>query len=307
MTDPHQLANRRARAQHGVVSRAQLLTAGFTKDQIAYLVKTRRLLSLHAGVYLMAAVGRSREAELTAALLAAGEGAFASHRTAVAVWVPGCELGQPEITTVAGFAPRLEGVIVHRTTIGLTPLDVVKHGIWRVARPALALLQLGAVAGRAEVERAVEAAVLADVVEPRELEVLLDRFGGPGNRGAATLRAILEARTGSPESELEWELLGIIRRYCSFEPAVQHWVTTSSGHRFRLDVAVPDVKVALEAQGWRWHGGKAKTQQDRRRRNALVADGWFVLEYDWADCRRRPRSVGREIEATVARRRALAS
>jgi very-short-patch-repair endonuclease len=201
--------------------------------------------------------------------------------------------------------PRLHGVRLHRSTVD-TPLDVVRHGIWRVTSPALTLLQLGAVATRDEVEKACEFAVLTGLVRPEQLEVVLDRFGGSGMRGAATLRALLDERTEAPESELEWLLIGIVRRYCSFEPVRQHEVVIN-GKKYRLDLAVPEVKVSLEAVGRRWHDGRAAVEADTRRRTAITAAGWAVLEYRWADCKRRPKGIGLEIEATVQSRRWMAS
>jgi very-short-patch-repair endonuclease len=306
--EPKILARRKAAKQHGVIAHQQLVKLQLTERRIQGMVRRAELIPLHRGVYLVAGSPPSPESALTAALLAAGKKAHASHRTAAAIWeMPGFGLRTPEVTTVVGATPHLQGVELHRTTLGLTPLDVVVHGIWRVTRPALTLLQLGDVADRLAVEEATEFAVLTDLVTPDDLAVVLDRFGGPGVRGSATLRKILADRTESPESKLEWELIRIVRRYCSFQPTIQHWVTTRSGRTYRLDLCVPEIKVDIEGIGRRWHGGKAKTESDRQRRNALVGEGWVVLEYGWADCKRRPKGIGREIEGVVADRMRLAS
>lgn len=306
--DGKRLARRSAASQHGVITHDQLRDLDLTQRHIHGMLSRGEIVALHQGVYLFEGVPPSPESRLTAALLAAGPRAHVSHRSAAAIWnMPGFELDPPELTTVLGSAPHLRDVELHRTTIGPTPLDVVRHGLWRVTRPALTLLQLGAVAGKGAVEEATEFAVLTGLVTPADLDVILDRFGRPGVRGAATLRAIVEARSGSPESKLEWELVRIVRRYCSFEPTIQYWVTTRSGERYRLDLCVPEVKVDIEGIGHRWHGGKQRTAADRRRRNALISDGWAVLEYGWADCRRRPKAIGREIDELVAERSRLAS
>lgn len=304
--NPMRSANARASRQYGVVTHEQLLTAGLSRSQITYLLKKERVVPLHRGVYRMAAVPPSAEADLTAALLAAGPRSFASHRTGAAIWkMPGFELAKPELTVVSRSTPSLANVDAHLSASPV-PLDVVRHGIWRVTTPAFTLLQLGSVATKAEVEKACEFAVFTGLVRPEQLEVVLDRFGGPGCRGAATLRALLDERTAAPESELEWLLIGIIRRYCSFEPVRQHRVVIN-GREYRLDLAVPDVKVSLEAVGRRWHDGKTAVEADTRRRRALTAAGWAVHEFRWAECKRRPKAIGAEIEAIVAGRRRLAS
>jgi very-short-patch-repair endonuclease len=45
---------------------------------------------------------------------------------------------------------------------------------------------------------------------------------------------------------------------------------------FRLDLAWPRIKVALEYDGVEFHTGRALTN-DRARHNALAAQGWTVL------------------------------
>jgi len=42
-------------------------------------------------------------------------------------------------------------------------------------------------------------------------------------------------------------------------------------------------RLALEADGYRWHSGRQAWQRDLRRRNALTAAGWEVLHATWSD------------------------
>src|SRR4051794_13965649 len=75
-----------ADAQHGVVSRAQLLQAGLTRNEIDHRAETGRLIRLYRGVY---AVGHQRltvQGRWMAAVLACGPGAVLSHQSAGALW-----------------------------------------------------------------------------------------------------------------------------------------------------------------------------------------------------------------------------
>src|SRR5882757_7628133 len=82
---------RLARAQHGVLTRADLLALGFSDRAVKHRVAAGRLHPISTGVY---AVGRR---ELTphgrwmAAVLACGDGAVLSHRSAAQLWGIGYE------------------------------------------------------------------------------------------------------------------------------------------------------------------------------------------------------------------------
>ncbi len=58
-----------------------------------------------------------------------------------------------------------------------------------------------------------------------------------------------------------------------------------------LDLAFPDRRLAIEIDGWAWHHNPERFQEDPRRQNALVAAGWTVLRFTWADLVERPEHV----------------
>lgn len=45
--------------------------------------------------------------------------------------------------------------------------------------------------------------------------------------------------------------------------------------KYRIDVALPDIHIAIEYDGWRWH--ENKPEHDRQRDKALIEAGWRVL------------------------------
>ena len=74
-----------ASAGHGVVTRAQLLSAGVTARQIKRRVQSGGLIRVHRGVYRVGHRAPSVEATYLAAVLAAGEGALLCGRAAAHV------------------------------------------------------------------------------------------------------------------------------------------------------------------------------------------------------------------------------
>jgi very-short-patch-repair endonuclease len=63
-----------------------------------------------------------------------------------------------------------------------------------------------------------------------------------------------------------------------------------------VDLAYPSARLALEADGYRYHSRRSQWQRDLRRRNELAAAGWTVLHFTWEDVR----SGRRETVARVA-------
>jgi very-short-patch-repair endonuclease len=46
---------------------------------------------------------------------------------------------------------------------------------------------------------------------------------------------------------------------------------------FRADFAYPEHKLIIEVMGYRWHGGRARWEQDLSRSSELGAAGWRIL------------------------------
>jgi very-short-patch-repair endonuclease len=63
-------------------------------------------------------------------------------------------------------------------------------------------------------------------------------------------------------------------------PALQYEVWDGSSVVARLDGAYPELKVAIEVDGYRYHGHREAQSQDRRRRNRLVELGWVFHQVD---------------------------
>src|SRR3954469_2785877 len=101
-----------AAAQYGVVSRRQLLELGFSRDGIAHRLATRRLHRLYAGVYAVGHTRVCREGRWLAAVLACGEDAVLSHRSAAALWGIIRYEGRVEVT--ARHAHRRGSAVVAR-------------------------------------------------------------------------------------------------------------------------------------------------------------------------------------------------
>jgi very-short-patch-repair endonuclease len=242
-----------AAKQHGVISTAQLEAAGLTRAAIAKRVKAARLHRLHRGVY---AVGHTRltfEGRCMAAMLALGEGAAISHRSAAALWglLPPDD-GPIEITVPGdGGRERRKGIRVHRSSTFIAGVSILRNGI-AVTKATRTLRDL---------HRTVSQSVYRTAV-----------------RRALDKRLISSAQLRSEEeltrSELEKLMLRLCRRHRLPQPEVNARVGPHE-----VDFLWRDQKVIVETDPWRHHGDRSAFERDRARDAHLQSLGFRVLRF----------------------------
>lgn len=81
-----------------MVARRQLLALGFNAREIEHRVARGRLHPVIRGVYAVGWPRLTRKRRWMAAVLACGEGAVLSHRSAAALWEIGIEGGVVEVS-----------------------------------------------------------------------------------------------------------------------------------------------------------------------------------------------------------------
>ena len=267
-----------AGSQHGLVTRTQALSTLSTK-QLEGWVDRRVLVPVRPGVYRFRGVPESWEQRLLAACLAAD--GVASHRAAARVWgVEGVASLRLEITVSLGQVVRLPGVRAHRSN-RLGPEFLTVQREIPVTTPARTLVDLSAVTPTPTLEKAVDGALRDGLVTVASLRACFDALAGRGRRRVAHFRPILDARQPgySPgDSDLE----GRVRRWlvaAGVPPPVPQFAVLAGVERYRIDYAYPDVRVAIEIDGWATHGTRNAFDHDRVRGNDLELAGWTLLRF----------------------------
>jgi very-short-patch-repair endonuclease len=85
-------------------------------------------------------------------------------------------------------------------------------------------------------------------------------------------------------------------------PEVQH-VVVVNGRRYRLDLAYPELRIAVEYDGEE-HRTQARARRDLVREADLASAGWRILRFDAAVVMRRPHQIVAEVQAELAARTA---
>jgi hypothetical protein len=194
--------SRIAQDQCGVTSLAQLLGAGLSYAQVKALVGRGVLIPLHRGVYAVGHRPVLTKAYLIAALLAAGPGAFLSHRTAAAVHtLREVSMRLIDVTIPNGKRRSRDGLAVH--TIKGEPDLKTRNGLWVSSVPQM-LIELAPLETAAELDRLVTQSVRKQILDLDAVhEALLRNRRRPG---VAKLRKVLKDYLPRPDRKSKLEV-----------------------------------------------------------------------------------------------------
>lgn len=266
--------------QHGLITRAQLLDLG-SRRQVERLISTRRIVPVRRGVFRVVGTPESWEQVLMGACLAGGQTARASLRSAAAIWsLDGFRRDHLDVTVDPARRARLDGVIVHESNFDAPHHRAVREGI-PVTSVARTLADLSSILPHWGVGRVVDDAVRRRLTTMAAYERVARDLTRRGRRRSTITRAVLEERSfahDGSESDPERGIGRLLRRNGLPRPAAQFWVTTHIG-KFRLDLAYPREKVAIEYDSWSHHAPRTAFDGDRRRDRALEMVGWHVLRF----------------------------
>ena len=57
---------------------------------------------------------------------------------------------------------------------------------------------------------------------------------------------------------------------------------------WKIDIAFPAARLAIEIDSWAWHTDPVRFARDREKGNAIVAAGWRLLRFTWRDVTEHP-------------------
>jgi len=277
-----------ARRQHGLFRRDQMHERGATDGVVRARLRAGRWERVHPSVFRIAGHPVTWRQTLLAACFACGPGAVASHRAAAALWsLPGFPEGPVEVSSTGQRGRASATIRLHRARI--EPSDSAHRDRIPVTTAMRTLLDLAAIVPTSLLEEALDDAIRRRLVRIERLRAHLEAARGRGRRGVRAIERLLDDRqqAGVPQSVFETKLLRLIRSGGLPEPVVQHPVRLGRANAI-IDFAYPDLHLAIEADGYRWHSGRSEWEQDLARRNALTAAGWRVLHLTWTDMIRRP-------------------
>jgi very-short-patch-repair endonuclease len=281
-----------AASSHGVVTRAQLLRAGLSPEEVRQRELRGSLLREHRGVFRVGHRAPSVEARYLAAVLACGDGALLSGRAAAHhLRLLGGAAPPPEVT--ARNERRVKGIRTRRSR----RLDARDTTVWRgipVTTVARTLVDLADVLPIDDLARACHEAGVKHQTTPAEVEAALRRTRG--RRGASDLRRVLRGDAPVALSKLEARFLERLRVSGLELPETNRVV---SGRR--VDCHWPRHRLTIELDGYRYHRSRHAWEKDRHREREARARGDEFRRFTYGDVFERPGLMLAELRQLIAR------
>ena len=265
----------------------QARAVGISRRRLDDAVDLRVVRRVLRGVYVDADLEDTPLLRMQAARLVISPHSVLCDRTAA--WVLGCEVHDYRELDVI---PPIESYVLRGHdptdrpecaggTRDLQPDDWSEVAGVRVTTPVRTAMDLGCKLSRPQALGAIDALMRSYDFTVEDMMRMLPRYFR--RRGVRRLRTIVALGDPRAESRAEsWVRLAIVDHGLPI-PVLQHWVVIDGLPTYRLDLAYPHARVAIEYDGEAFHTSPEQRERDRRRREHLRELGWTVIVLTKAD------------------------
>jgi very-short-patch-repair endonuclease len=287
-----------ASRQGGVITRSQLFECGLTEGQADRLVTQRQLREVLPAAYVHSSAPASPldQRLWTAALWTNG---VISHRTAAGLWqIPTASSDSIHVTVGDRRSRRYPPWMrLHRVPL-IPDADTDQLEDLRVTSRVRTILDLLRTerpgAAQSLLDRSLQQCWLGAADLQRSV------VEGRGRSGNTQLRKLLAGLEPGAEAESE-RLLHRILRQSGCTGWIPQYQIVLPGRRIRVDVALPQHRLAIEVDGKLYHDEFSdRFEDDRARQNELINAGWRVLRFTWRQLKDRPDLVMATISRSMA-------
>ena len=269
-----------ALAHHGIITLADVEAAGGNHNYVQARIDAGRWTVVHRGVYRLAGVAETYEAQVFAAICAAGPGAVASHFCAARLHGIGFARAIPELSIARGRFHRPKAITVHTSTDLESSSIVHIAGCIPTTDPNRTLLDLARRLRPNSLRHAVNDARRARLVDWQSLLATLvshARRGRPGIRRFREVVARGVAENDLTETDSEQVAVALMREAGLPDPTLQHEVRAADGRVVaRMDLAYVDLRINYEIDGSIHDDPDVAAKDDERDHELRTRYGWIV-------------------------------
>jgi hypothetical protein len=274
------------RTQFGVVARHQLLDddIGLSSSAIGRLTSDRRLLKVLPGVYRLASTPDAFVSRCFATQLWAGDVGFVSSWSAARLRGLRKMSAERIHFTVPWEHSRRSPDWIHLDRskwYDNRDRETLDSGLV-VATPLRMMFGLAADLNQYRFNRAAEDAWHLGLTNPGAMSVYLQNHRCRGKDGVTTMQSFVDVamtRARPAQSGLEQEFIEAFEKI--LPPVVRQFeLTIPSGEVVKLDIAWPDIRLAVEPGSSWFHGGDAAQARDHDRDLGCNEVGWMIVRLD---------------------------
>lgn len=283
--------------QAGVATTGQLLTV-LSRSQLDTRIHRGDLVKVWPGVYSNVEPGT--HIRLRGLDLRAGEPVALCLSSAAAAFGFDTE-GVDDLHVLNPLRHQLrnsDGLVVHRRDGA--PLSEVDGR--PVTEPGWTAVEVARGLRRPRALATLDAALRSGTCDRRDLVLAVEKQAG--RRGIVNVRDLVPLADAAAESPMESEARLMMVDGGLPRPELQYELVDRSGRLWRLDFAWPSVRLAVEYDGFDWHGDPESLRRDRQKRAALRELDWTMMSIVSDDVRRRPYDTVRQIKLERERSRA---
>lgn len=261
---------------------ADALAAGISPKVLRGMRRTGLLRTMLTGVYVDSGVPDSLDLRARALFKVAPAGSVVTDRCAA--WLLGADIlgpsGRDAIPPVdvfrGGGGTRMRRGECRSGTRTFAEHDLMPVGDLLTTTPLRTALDLGRLLRRYDAIAAVDALMRVGRLSRLDLTTELPRFRGA--RGVVQLRQLVAAADARAESPAESRTRLLLTDAGLPEPQLQWEVRNRIGVVvYRLDLAYPEILLAVEYDGQEFHNSAADRAHDEERRAYLRALGWTCV------------------------------
>jgi hypothetical protein len=239
--------------------------------------------------------------QLHAALLWAGEEAAGEGRSAGAVYgLEGVGCRRPEVTVPRSVVRRHKSVSVSRTD-RRDALMIRRYDGVRVTGVEATIVRLAHRLDEEALEIASEDARRRRLTSMTALNVYLDRYARPGQRGVATLRRLLHeldpVHPARSTLEVKTRRLLAARGLGGFE---REFPLEWDGRTYYFDFAYCGDLTIVETNGKRFHDDPIDFEHEQEKRSVPGRHGYKLVMATYDKVTRHPDAFIRELQATLS-------
>ena len=291
-----------AEKQRGLTTLSQLKELGFTGQTIKRRKDSGLLVPVLVGVYRTPGIVPDWILLVRAThLWLRGRGVL-SHRTSGTLQELLEARNSVDISTTGYLRSPHPKVQVHRVA-HLDSRNLRYFDDMRITNPVRTVIDLAGVLPAPRFDHVIDEGRRRMLIAECPLREAFGRLGGRGRSGTRRLAQLLDAgefQLPVPGSPFERRLLHFIEDHALRRPERQYEIKDALG-RFvaRVDLAYPDLMVAIECDGKKHHFGTNDWEADLERRSKLAALGWRVIHISWDMLVNRPQEVLRLLQEAL--------